>query len=452
MPLRRLLPLVTAGLVALALLVAGLLAATAMRTYLVRQVDRDLLRSPAATSQAPPPPQPAGTGSPLPSDFYVQVSDNSGAVDDQISNLPAGLDPPVLPVLTRDQVAATAAQPFTTDGWRVVAKVTPARTVMVGRSLSDVDATVSRLVWLEVGVGLLVLTAVTGLSTWVVRRSLRPLQTVEQTALAITGGDLGGRVPDPRAGTEAGDVGLALNSMLDRLEVSFEERQQALAAAQESEARMRQFIADASHELRTPLTGVRGTAELYRQGAIRPDDVGPAFARIEDQAQRMSGLVEELLLLARLDAQRPLEQTPVDLLEVCAHAAQAFGIVLDVMPDSAAPIVRGDAARLRQVVDNLIGNGLQHGQGQVTVAVGTHGDEAVIEVRDEGPGVSPADRERVFDRFYRGDQARTSAGTGLGLSIVAALVAAHGGSVAVAGARFTVRLPLANPQGQEPTS
>lgn len=444
MPLRRLLPLLTAALVALALLVAGVLAATAMRTYLVQQVDRGLMRSPTATSQGPPPPQQAGSGSPLPSDFYVQVSDDSGTVVQQISNLPSGLQAPTLPALTRAEVIATGSQPFTADGWRVVAKTTPTGTVMVAKSLADVAATVDRLIWLEVGVGLVVLTVVAGLSTVVVRRSLRPLQTVENTAVAITGGDLSGRVPDPRTGTEAGDVGQALNSMLDRLELSFEQREQAMAAAQESEARMRQFIGDASHELRTPLTGVRGTAELYRQGAIRDDEVPGAFARIEDQAQRMGGLVDELLLLARLDAERPLDVTLVDLLDVCSHAVQAFeGVTLEVLPDSAAPVVRGDAARLRQVVDNLISNGLQHGQGLVSVAVGTQGDEAVMVVRDEGPGVAAADEERIFDRFYRGDRARSTAGNGLGLSIVAALVAAHGGSVSVNGPAFTVRLPLA---------
>lgn len=440
MPLRRLLPLLTAGLVALALLVAGVLAATAMRTYLVQQVDTDLLRSPAATSQGPPPPQPTG-GSPLPSDFYVQVSDDAGTVTDRISNLPSGLNPPALPTLTRAQVEATDAQPFTADGWRVVARPTATGTVMVAKSLADVDATVNRLVWLEIGVGLVVLTAVAAFSTLVVRRSLRPLQSVEATAVAITGGDVSRRVPDPRAGTEAGDVGTALNSMLDRLELSFEQRQQALAEAQASEARMRQFVADASHELRTPLTGVRGTAELYRQGAVPADEVGPAFARIEGQAQRMGALVDELLLLARLDAERPLELHPVDLLEVCTQACQESGAELDILTGSAAPIVSGDAARLRQVVDNLISNGLQHGEGRVTVAVGTQGDEAVVTVRDEGPGVE--DPHRVFDRFYRGDRARTSAGTGLGLSIVAALVAAHGGTVSVAGSEFTVRLPIA---------
>lgn len=447
MPLRKLLPILTAALVALALLVAGVLASTAMRTYLIKQVDADLMRSPA-NSQGPPPPQPGGSPSPLSSELFIQISDNNGTVTNTLSNLPAGLSAPTLPLMTRTQVIATGGQPFTADGWRVVAQPTPTGTVMVAKSLADVDATVQQLMWLEMGVGLLVLIAVAGLSTAVVRRSLRPLGEVEQTALAITGGDLTRRVPDPRSGTEAGDVGQALNTMLDRLELSFDDREQALATAQASEARMRQFIADASHELRTPLTSVRGTAELYRQGAIRESEVPEAFERVEDQAQRMGLLVDELLLLARLDAQRPLDLHTVDLLGVCAEAVNGFAgrdVVLSVPPGSEAPLVRGDAGRLRQVVDNLITNGLQHGRGTVQVSVGAKAGQAVVQVSDQGPGVAAEDANRVFDRFYRsaGDRSRATGGSGLGLSIVAALVNAHGGSVSVSGATFTVTLPRA---------
>jgi two-component system OmpR family sensor kinase len=212
---------------------------------------------------------------------------------------------------------------------------------------------------------------------------------------------------------------------------------------------MRQFIADASHELRTPLTSVRGTAELYRQGGIPETEVPEAFGRVEAQARRMGLLVDELLLLARLDAQRPLELHTVDLLQVCSEAVQGFAnepVTLSVLPDSGAPLVHGDTGRLRQVVDNLIANGLQHGRGTVTVAVGTEGSSAIVRVSDEGPGVAPQVAERVFDRFYRGagDRSRTTGGSGLGLSIVAALVAAHGGSVSVSGPTFTVRVPLAD--------
>ncbi|HQR79378.1 MAG TPA: HAMP domain-containing sensor histidine kinase [Actinomycetota bacterium] len=452
MPLRRLLPLLTAALVALALLVAGVLAATAMRSYLIHQLDADLLRSqpgPASNGSGAPPSPPPGA-SPLSSDLYIQFADAAGTPLEQLSNLPAGQSAPQLPTLNRSQVEATAGQPFTANGWRILAEPTASGSVMVARSLSEVDATVTRLVALEVTVGLVVLVAVTALSTLAVRQSLRPLRKVQTTASAITAGDLSRRIPhaDPR--TEVGAVGTALNTMLDRLETSFQQRQQALTEARASEARMRQFVADASHELRTPLTSVRGLAELYRQGAVEQDGVAAAFASIEEQSQRMGLLVDELLLLARLDAERPLSTGPLDLLDVCTRAVQTAHpgdrpIALEVLPGSAAPIVLGDADRLRQVVDNLIGNALQHGRGKVAVAVGTRGDQAVIRVSDEGPGVPAADRDKVFDRFFRssGDRSRATGGAGLGLSIVAGLVAAHGGSVSVDGPAFTVLLPLA---------
>lgn len=444
MPLRRLLPLLTVALVALALLVAGVLATTALRGYLVHQVDRDLLRSPTASGVPPPPADVAQNI--LPSSQVLEIIDDSGTTVRRFSNLPTGVTEPTLPRLTRAEVLATAQRPFTVDGWRVIAL--PAQngtSTLVALPLADVEATVSRLIWLQVGVGLITLAAVGALSTVVVRRSLRPLAAVERTAVAISGGELHDRVPEPAAGTEAGDVGLALNSMLDRLELSFEQRQQALDVAQASEARMRQFVADASHELRTPLTGVRGTAELYRQGAIPVTEVPAAFGRIEQESQRMGALVDELLLLARLDAQRPLAHDDVDLLQVCSESARSLGAALRMLPGSEAPIVRGDADRLRQVVDNLIGNGLQHGSGTVTVAVGTRGGQAVVEVSDEGHGVDPDEAARVFDRFYRsaGDRSRATGGSGLGLSIVAAIVAAHGGTVSVIGATFTVVIPLA---------
>lgn len=218
---------------------------------------------------------------------------------------------------------------------------------------------------------------------------------------------------------------------------------------------MRRFVADASHELRTPLATIRGFAELYRQGAAPDPEM--VMSRIEDQAQRMGLLVEDLLLLARMDAQRPFERHPVDLLAVAAdavHDARARSpqrrIMLEVLPGSAPAEVLGDDARLRQVVGNLVGNALDHtpAEADVTVRVGTDGADAVVEVADTGPGLAEGDAARVFERFYRADasRTRTSGGSGLGLSIVAAIVAAHGGTVDVDsapgnGATFRVRLP-----------
>jgi two-component system OmpR family sensor kinase len=440
--------LITVSLVALALLLAGALAATAMHSYLLDQIDAELMRTQGRTP-APPPPAQTGT-SPLPSDFYIAFNDESGATIQQVSNLPDGSPAPAPPALTRTQVVDLAGRPFTADGWRVLATPTATGSVLVAKSLAEVDATVTRLVALETGVGLVVLVAVASLSVLVVRRSLRPLGAVARTAGSITGGDLSARVrqPDPR--TEAGAVAEALNTMLDSVETSSAQREAALAVAQTSETRMRQFVADASHELRTPLTSIRGTAQLYRQGAIGDEEVDGAFGRIEDQSDRMGALIEELLLLARLDSRRPLDEDPVDMLAVCSEAVDAVtlsgrSIGLRMAPGSSAAMVTGDALRLRQVIDNLVANAITHGRGDIEIEISTPGTDVVVMVTDEGPGVGVEDASRVFDRFYRAGTARSrkTGGSGLGLSIVSSLVAAHGGTVSVDHARFEVRLPRA---------
>jgi two-component system OmpR family sensor kinase len=256
--------------------------------------------------------------------------------------------------------------------------------------------------------------------------------------------------------------------MLAQIESAFGARAASEASARRSEDRMRRFVADASHELRTPLTTIRGFAELYRQGGVRdPAELDRLMRRIEDQAARMGLLVEDLLLLARLDQQRPLDRRPVDLL---ALAAEAVNDARAVAPDrrielvlggddgdqGGALVVLGDDQRLRQVLANLVNNALTHtpAGGPVEVRVGLASLDgrpgAAVEVVDHGPGLTPEQAERVFERFYRADPARSPAdgGTGLGLSIVAALVAVHGGTVGVdsvpgRGARFRVVLPLA---------
>ena len=293
-----------------------------------------------------------------------------------------------------------------------------------------------------------------GVGYLVVRRSLRPLEEVESTAAAIAAGDLSRRVPESDARTEVGRLSGAFNAMVDQIETAFRAREASESAARTSEDRMRRFVADASHELRTPLTSIRGFAELYRQGAVRETaELDRMMRRVEDEASRMGLLVEDLLLLARLDQQRPLRQEPVDLLEVVSDAAHDARVLapdrqidLDVSGDE-APVVLGDDARLRQVVTNLVSNALTHTPAGTPVALTLqtgrrpagdrghgHGRGWVrVGVHDQGPGLSDEDRERVFERFYRADTSRTRAagGSGLGLSIVAALVAAHGGVVTV---------------------
>ncbi|MBA2277511.1 MAG: HAMP domain-containing histidine kinase, partial [Chloroflexia bacterium] len=278
---------------------------------------------------------------------------------------------------------------------------------------------------------------------------LRPVDRMVDTAAAIAGGDLSRRVPDADPRTELGRLGGALNEMLHQIERGIQTR----AAG---EARLRRFVADAAHELRTPLTSLRGYAELYRQGALRDEPaVANAMRRIESEGERMARLVDDLLLLARLDQQRRLEMTPVNL---AALAREAVADLRAIEPDRPVTeavdgdaIINGDRTRLRQVIDNLLTNARTHTPPGIPIHVAVeHGATSVaLVVADEGPGINADDRERIFERFWRADPARGRAkgGTGLGLAIVASLVHAHDGTVEVGGepgtgAVFTVRLPL----------
>jgi len=314
-----------------------------------------------------------------------------------------------------------------------------------------------------------VLAVLVVLGVWVVRASLRPLAAVEETAGAIATGDLSRRVPEGDPRTEMGRLGRSLNTMLGQIEAAFGARAESEAAARRSEEtalrseeRMRRFIADASHELRTPLTAIRGFAEFYRQGAARsPAELDRLIGRIEETASRMGLLVEDLLLLARLDRQRPIERRPVDLLAVAADSVQEARVLapdrkIDLSVEGGlAYQVRGDEPRLRQVLGNLLANAIAHTpEGtpvEVRLAPGTlrGAPAALVAVADQGPGLSPEQAERVFERFYRADEARSRdyGGAGLGLAIVAALVAAHDGVVEAdstpgEGATFRVVLPL----------
>jgi two-component system OmpR family sensor kinase len=290
--------------------------------------------------------------------------------------------------------------------------------------------------------------AVLGLVTWwVVRLGVWPVKRMTKMAVAIADGDLSQRVPDVVPGTEAGELGEALNTMLGRIEGAFAERGR-------SEARLRQFVGDASHELRTPVTTIRGYAELYRTGGLRGEgELDAAMQRTEAEAVRMGSLVEDLLLLARLDQGRPLQREPVDL-DVLAREAVRDAVAVD--PDhpvtavtAGGVVVPGDEDRLRQVVTNLVGNARVHTPPGTPVEVRTfrEGERAVLEVADHGPGMPPAVAERAFERFYRADPARSrhQGGSGLGLAIVRATVDASGGTVTLRtalGQGTTVRVEL----------
>jgi two-component system, OmpR family, sensor kinase len=332
-------------------------------------------------------------------------------------------------------------------------------TLVVALPLDDVEQTLHRLLRTEVVVAAAVLILLTALALWVVRLGLRPLERIGVTAGAIAGGDLSRRVEPAEPRTEIGRLGLSLNAMLGQIEEAFAERRA-------SEDRLRRFVADASHELRTPLTAIRGYAELFRRGAAeRPEDLARAMRRIEEESARMGGLVEDLLLLARLDQGRPLERSSVDLVPL---AADAIADLRALEPDRPVSFehpgtldVIGDEARLRQVVGNLLDNARRHTPPAtpVHVRLARHDSRARLEVVDEGPGLPPGEAERVFERFYRSDPARARAtgGTGLGLSIVAAIAAAHGGTVQAdevadgRGARFVVELPAGTERVDQPT-
>jgi two-component system OmpR family sensor kinase len=427
----------------------------------------------------------------MPADWMVAYTGVSG-----VGWHAAGrVQPEDLPELATgvDAVNAHFDQPYTVRSkngkymWRVlVERLDNGTVVHVAQRMTGVDDVIARLVWVDVLVGVGVLLALAIVGAALVRQSLIPLLQIERTAGRIAAGDYSQRVPDPEVDggeptTELGRLSTALNAMLAQIETAFYARaaseQRAMEAAEaaqlsegravRSEEKMRQFVADASHELRTPLTTIRGFAELYRQGAVSdPGAVARLVRRIEDEAARMGLLVEDLLLLARLDRERPLNLAPVELPVLAMDAVQAAlatapdrVIELDVRDDHERLVAYGDDGRLRQVIGNLMMNALVHTPEDATVTLrlsAADDDHAVVEVADTGPGLTPEQQAHVFERFYRVDGARTrntereATGTGLGLAIVAAIVRSHNGTVDVVsepgqGAVFRVTLPTINP-------
>jgi two-component system OmpR family sensor kinase len=483
-PLRVKLVAAVLSLVTAALLVIGVASAVALHSYLLGQIDTQLVTTVARVNHLNHLPTPGE----LPTSIFVGTMDSQGwhlvVYDPDYRD---GNHLPLYP--SPEDSMERAGSPYIAtaqDGtrrWRVLIEPRSNGTLTTAAAdMSTMDHAVDRLIFAEllVGAGVLLLLAVLGAG--MIRASLSSLREIEHTAEAIAAGDLTRRVPEFEGGheaprTEVGRLGRALNAMLGQIEAAFTARaasersaQQAAAVAQiaegrarRSEERMRQFVADASHELRTPLTTIRGFAELYRQGAVSsPDEVERVVRRIEEEAARMGLLVEDLLLLARLDQERPLVPVPLEL-RVIANDAVTAARVIDPnraieleIPEGTGPlVVSGDEARLRQVVDNLMRNALTHTPAGTPVWLRLRAEEhaVVVEVADAGPGLAPEQAERVFERFYRADAARTRredgsqrSGTGLGLAIVAALVAAHGGTVEVdstpgGGATFRVRLP-----------
>ena len=464
---------VAAILVTVTSAVMGLLGVTLLRSYLMNRIDTQLRNFGSAVTRIldhpPPEARPHPDRPQLPTSFLLEVVEADGKV--RVN--PGSVHNIRPPQLTSAQLHGSPG-PFTAPAagdpghsWRVVVRALPGgRHAVVAISLDDVQSTVGQLEIAEVVAGAAALALLAGIALPLIRAGLSPLTKIEDTAAAIAAGDLSRRIAHPSEHTEVGRLASALNSMLGRIESAYRAREEGEARALASEARaldsedrMRRFVADASHELRTPLTSVKGLAEFYlqqRETASRAE-VARLMGGIQQEAARMGRLVDDLLLLARFDEDRPLDTHPVDLASVAAEAVRSTLAVQPGQPLTllAAPepvIVSADAARLRQIIDNLISNALQHTPAgtPVTVTVAGEAGHGQLTVADIGPGLSAAQASRVFERFYRTDRARSraSGGTGLGLSIVAALVAAHGGTVTVdtapgRGAAFCIRLALA---------
>jgi two-component system, OmpR family, sensor kinase len=466
-------------LVAIVLVAADAVVALRVHRSLIQSIDQRLAvaRRPPRTQVAAPggtfgdvpagPPADAVRTFPSFNDLYVAMVLPDGTIDRQEPTTGAHAPaPPAIPANLSKLAspAGVAPKPFTVpargggDGFRAVAFHTArGDIVFIAVSLHDTAATFRDVVAIEGLASLAVLAAMALVAWFVLHLGVRPLDRIAVTADAIAAGDLSLRVDRAEPRTEAGRLGLAFNTMLGRIEGAFAERSA-------SEDRLRRFVADASHELRTPLTSIRGYTELWRQGALDdPDSLADAMRRVEQEASRMGVLVDELLLLARLDQGRPLESAPVDLARVVTDAVADAAAVEPQRPISLdAPtqlMVDGDETRLTQLVVNLLANARTH-TGPTTpvrVRVAAEGRLAVLEVEDDGPGLGP-EPERVFERFYRADRARsrTSGGAGLGLSIVAAVSEAHGGRATAGrspsgGALLRVELPLAtSPAVPEP--
>lgn len=447
---------------------AGVGSQALLRNYLIHQVDDQLLSVVGGTAdrldragiardedddERPDAARPATPLNRVPTSISVTVLDpfgnlvggiggdlNSNEITDYVKGLLPG------------QVAAFGSKPFTIKApgsdFRVATTVLPSSlgSVIVAQSLNDFDKTTHRIAVVFLIIGGLVLLFIGFASRQVIKLSMKPLEKIEETAEKIAAGDLSARLNNFEPDTEVGRLSTSLNTMLSRIEESF-------AARAESEDKLRRFVADASHELRTPLTSIRGFAELHRQGAV-PDGekTRELIGRIEKESMRMGYLVEDLLMLARMDQSRELVMTDVDLTHLVTEAvssAQAAGPEHPVTMDIAHGVhTQGDADKIYQVVTNLLANARAHTPEGTKIHVATYSDEngSYVTVADNGPGLSLADQERIFERFYRVDTSRqrnSREGSGLGLSIVDEVMKAHGGTVSVAsepgnGATFTL--------------
>lgn len=467
--LRGRLVLLLAGLSLAGLLLMAMVSVALLERSLVDRIDERLAELSQPWSQGGPPPLPPppgrSQGQSVPTDYRVLIFNPYGTRIGMLGSAGSNDSGPDLEGSLEERVT-TVSDTEGGDDWRVrITRMPDGTTVALAQSLSGVTATVNQLITIEVVVGGLVLIVLGAAAAVTVRMSLRPLARIEHTADAIAAGNLGRRVPDTDPRVETGRLGAAINTMLSRLVDALQQREA-------SEYRLRRFVADASHELRTPLTSIRGFAELYRR-SDNPNEteVASMMGRIESEGARMGRLVDDLLLLARLDRERAIDVVELDLvplLREVVHDAQARDpdrtVTLDVRSEPMR--VLGDGTRLRQVITNLVSNALVHATQKTPVTVAAEystvdgaaiagagaeverGTRAVVvSVADRGPGIPADHARRIFDRFYRVESGRTSDGAGLGLAISSALAEAHDGRIELrsnsdGGSTFSLLLPL----------
>lgn len=457
----------------LGVVASDIAAQTLLRTYLTQEVDNELL---SIAGGSIPRLERAGIESDdedeeregravqlrplrsIPTATSVTLIGPAGIVLGQIGgDLNATEITSYLSAITPEKTAKYGNRPFTIEtdehDFRVLSQTLPSGfgRVVVAHSFEDIDRILARLQGLFILIGLVMIFFIALASRKVITVGLRPLANVEATAERIAEGDLTARLPDVKPNTEVGRLVSTLNTMLGRIEESF-------AARLESESKLRRFVADASHELRTPITAIRGFAELHRQGAVSGEEkTKELIGRIENESKRMGSLVEDLLLLARLDQSREMKADPVNLTQIVSDAvasARAAGQnhIVNFDEQGEEIYALGDKDRIHQVVANLLANARTHTPAGTVIDVSVKQDTDGVRIRiaDNGPGLSKSDQERIFERFYRADASRVRTdgeGTGLGLSIVDAVMRAHAGQVSVEsevgkGAVFTLFFPL----------
>ncbi|CAN2246733.1 BaeS Signal transduction histidine kinase [actinobacterium SCGC AAA044-D11] len=472
--LRNRLILATLVLATIAIAASDFAATNSLRSFLISQADKQLnevvqtslLRLDRAGIESEDESEDMNSFRPLrplggvPTTTAVTLLDLEGNIVGQIGGqFTNSIDIGEFKKLTPAEVVLRKGLPFTIPGARgepdirAIARILPSGvgTVVISVALDSVDRTLRGLSGIFLLISLIVLFAIGFVARSLIKLSLKPLNKIEETAAAIADGDLSARLPEVNSNTEVGRLTGSLNTMLSRIEESF-------AIRTKSEEKLRRFVADASHELRTPLTAIRGFAELHRQGAVTGEEnTKELISRIEKESIRMSSLVEDLLLLARLDQSRELTLDPVDINHLVNEAiasakAAGPGHEISLKASTDETFVLGDSMRIHQAVANLLANARTHTPvgTKIEVEILQSESEVQISVSDNGPGLSEEDQLRIFERFFRADPSRarvSGEGSGLGLAIVDAVMKAHGGSVGVKselnqGAKFTLHFPL----------